>query len=535
MIGEFGRKLIVLKKAAHEFNEENNTIKNSLLQDISKLKIPENKSLLTYYDILLFLCAHPVNIKTVFLVERELKRISTLLAHSIKLQEQYINTGLPYVKTITGYSHDLLRWLIEQKYCTIKIDHYKNSILTVREAIRFTLPSLEREETSANYTNEEMFDALKVKERERLNFLLWEFSKLDHVPLIKDQLFDGMGIYVKISPKEKSFSKAYNRFLISPVYYQQELLRKFDHAELLNKVIPKTTLLTDIEKRDLIITIKNSLTIGARETDTATYMDTASLRYYVLERGIAIAIYGMMPERQLPLESYVGYTLFKNGFPAAYGGGWVFGKRSLFGININESFRGGESGYMMCQLLRLYKHVFSIDYFEVEPYQYGYENPEGIESGAFWFYYRYGFRPLDKNLRALAEKEHKLIATNKNFRTSAKTLIKFTESNVALNLGKGIPPMVSDITSKVSKLIQNNYGSNRIKAENELVKLFLSKSTSLKIENENEEQVLKEVAFLAEVLKVNEPDKIALLAKMVKIKPVDQYRYQNLLLQFFQE
>ena len=145
------------------------------------------------------------------------------------------------------------------------------------------------------------------------------------------------------------------------------------------------------------------------------------------------------------------------------------------------------------------------------------------------------YHPIAKNLQALAEKENKLIATNKNYRTSSKTLIKFTESNVALNLGKGMPPLVSDITSKLSKLIQKKYGSNRSKAENELVKLFLCKSTSLKIENTNEEQVLKEVALLAEVMKVNEPDKISLLAQMVKIKPIDQYRYQNLLLQFFRE
>ena len=121
------------------------------------------------------------------------------------------------------------------------------------------------------------------------------------------------------------------------------------------------------------------MVLTGRETDTSTYMDENSFRLFELERGISVAIYGMTPERQLPLESYVGYTLFKNGFPAAYGGAWVFGERSLFGINVFEQFRGGESGFILCQLLRVYRQAFNVNYFEVEPYQFGLDNPEGNE------------------------------------------------------------------------------------------------------------------------------------------------------------
>lgn len=151
-----------------------------------------------------------------------------------------------------------------------------------------------------------------------------------------------------------------------------------------------------------------------RETDPITYMDTNQVWLYEMNRGISIAIYGMYPDRQLPLQSYIGYTLFKNGIPAAYGGAWLFGKRADFGINIFEPFRGGESGYIMCELLRLYRSVFNISYFEVEPYQYGLDNPDGIATGAFWFYYRFGFRPLSKELAKIAAAEYSKISTDKN-------------------------------------------------------------------------------------------------------------------------
>ena len=143
----------------------------------------------------------------------------------------------------------------------------------------------------------------------------------------------------------------------------------------------------------MALVVKNSMAITARETDPTTYMDAGSLKVYHLERGVSIATYSMIPSRQLPLESYIGYTAFKNGFPVAYGGFWVFGDRSNFGINIFESYRSGESGFVMIQLLRVFRQVFHIKTFEVEPYQFGLDNPEGIVSGAFWFYYRFGFRP----------------------------------------------------------------------------------------------------------------------------------------------
>ena len=40
--------------------------------------------------------------------------------------------------------------------------------------------------------------------------------------------------------------------------------------------------------------------------------------------------------------------------------------------------------------------------FVVKPYQFGKGNPEGLKSGAFWFYYRLGFRPVRDDIREQA-------------------------------------------------------------------------------------------------------------------------------------
>jgi hypothetical protein len=213
--------------------------------------------------------------------------------------------------------------------------------------------------------------------------------------------------------------------------------------------------------------------------------------------------------------------------PAAYGGGWVFGKRSLFGINIFEPYRGGESGYMMCQLLRVYRQAFGVDYFEVEPYQYGLGNPEGISSGAYWFYFRFGFQSLEKELNQLSLQEFEKIKTQKGYRSSEETLLRFTESNIALNMGKGIPLTVAEIREKVTEMIFDKYASNRVEAEKNVVKNFMKKAGKIKALTKDQKKVLVEVAFLAEVMDVRAASKIKTMVEMILLKPIDLYEYQK--------
>ena len=60
----------------------------------------------------------------------------------------------------------------------------------------------------------------------------------------------------------------------------------------------------------------------------------------------------------------------------------------------------------------------------VYPYQLGHENEEAIQSGAFWFYRKLGFRPGRPDLLALAQKEERKIAADPTHRTSPQTLRK---------------------------------------------------------------------------------------------------------------
>jgi hypothetical protein len=526
----FTNSIRQLREFSTQFNETSHSKKKDLLKKISEIKIPVQKSISDYQHLLLFLAAHPFEEKFDSLVKSEMERIAiSIRKMNKKDKDKFDNSGLPFTKTQASFTHDLLKILDSKKELKLSYHSSEESTIELNSILSFTLPDIEKDHTSAGMNQENLWEILKVKEKDRLSFLIGELDKLNETPFIKDYLIDKFNLFVSIEPSDKKYSKLFNRIEVKKKYFHSEILKKFDHVQLMNTPLPDPKKLSETEINRMIEVMQTSLYLLERETDPCTFIDRNSLRYYELERGISIALFGMIPERQMSMESYVGYTLFKNGYPAAYGGGWIYGTRSLFGINIFEQFRGGESGYILIQLLRTYKQVFHLTFFEVEPYQYGLDNPEGIESGAFWFYYRYGFRPLDKTLKKLANSEFEKIKTKKNYRSSKTTLTKFTDSNIGWQMGESIPPKVTDLRSKITKMIAQKFDNNRSKAIAYCVEELRRKIEIKKDLNHFEEIVLKDLALNVEALQINNNEKLNFIDKMIELKPIDLYSY-NLLL-----
>ncbi|MBL7973461.1 MAG: hypothetical protein JNJ85_01020 [Candidatus Kapabacteria bacterium] len=534
MSAGFNARVSTLRKLSTQFNEASNTKLLHTLQTLASMPLPLSPVLERYCDTLQFVCAYPANVIHMFRAEQELQRITLFLKKNrTAIPQTLYNTGLPFTPFVTRYSHDCTTWLTTHPDCNVMLEEFRDAHYTLNDILKCTLPTVEQAETSAGLDNNELLHALRVPRKQRLEFLLNECSRLDTMPLVKDMLFDAMGMMIRITPTTERFSRAYNRIPVGAHFYHSEIYKRFDHVALLQTPLPQHIALTSAQQQHLTTVIKNTMALTSRETDPVTFLDEQSLRYYQLERGISVAIYGMTPQRQLPLEQYIGYTLFKNGLPAAYGGSWVFGGNAKFGINIFEPYRGGESGYVMCQLMRVYKHAFNIGTFEVEPYQYGQDNPDGIASGAFWFYYRFGFRPVDATLRTLAHSEFQKIKKDKTYRSPEKTLLRFTESAIVLKLHKHTTPNIATITAHITRMIQRTYNSNRQRAEQECVNSFMALTNIAYPHTTNEQRVLTEVALWRAALNITDTGKLQLLTRMVTTKPTDVYAYQQLLLELF--
>lgn len=519
-----------VRAAAQRLGSDAEPALQQALQRASSSALGAGTALLAYHEALLFIRAHPPSRRVLTRVEAEFRRIARFMkARRGRRDPRLENHGLPWADTVTRYSHDMLRRLLAQRACRVQIEQFAEPLLDLNAVLRLTLPAPEWNETTAGLDNAALLNALGVRPRARLALIVNELSRYDHEPYVKDRLFDALDLFVRVSPARAGWAKAYNRLPMAAVVLQRDLLKRFDAPAWINQPLPPPRALDAGQAAQVSDVIGNSLVLTSRETDPATYLDPASLRLFDLERGLSVAVYAMTADRQLPFESYIGFTLFKNGLPAAYGGSWVLGPHAAFGMNIFEPYRGGESGLMMCQVLRVYRQLLGVRYFEVDAHQFGLDNPDGIATGAFWFYYRHGFRPIDRRLARRAEAERLRIVAQPGHRSSEQTLLAYTGSNLALDFGGPAPTRLFDLTTAITRMARKRFGGDRIAAERACVQDFVAATGALPRLNAAERRVLIEVALLAAARGIDDARRLKLLRRMIKCKPVDLLGYQRLL------
>ena len=166
-----------------------------------------------------------------------------------------------------------------------------------------------------------------------------------------------------------------------------------------------------------------------------TLSDPRSLVQADVGRGVTIYLWNLPPDRRLPLRAYVAGLTLKNGVPINYIEAIGLCEWMEVGFNTFYTFRGGEAGWIYAQVLRCLCHRMGTTCVSVYPYQLGHENEEAIESGAFWFYRKLGFRPGRADLQRLAEQEEQKIAAatklgKTKYHTPARTLKRLAAGHV---------------------------------------------------------------------------------------------------------
>lgn len=183
-----------------------------------------------------------------------------------------------------------------------------------------------------------------------------------------------------------------------------------------------------------IATAMGALAARHRETYHFNHANPAEVYAADVGQGVQILVYGLLPEYRFSLETTMGYLILANGMPVGYGGASAIFHQANTGINIFEEYRGSEAAYLWGQVLRTYHHLFGCRHFVINSYQIGAGNTEALRSGAFWFYYRLGFRPVAHDIARLASSENAKIEAGRNYRTDVKTLKRLTHCDMHLRV-----------------------------------------------------------------------------------------------------
>jgi len=463
-------KLITLLRVKRlQFGKPFTQQKKDLLDTLVNFPFQNDKKIIEAHNSLLCMLAYPENSGLYIRTERILQNIVYQVKNSeIHNKSQLDGTGIAGTAIIGAFSYYIACWLTENFPADIEIDSSIADAETVKLFFRQLLPRVEYENISEN--NRGLLNRIKkLKGNSPGTLLGWLVYHLKKSPLpetTKEGLFHNLKIYIRWKVNHSLYNRTFIRFPVKKIFYHHSIEKTADYPAIINNKLPEEKLLTRKENERLINIARSTLTFLFRETDPFSNADIKETHFFELDRGVSIAIYGMNPRQRYILESYMGYLVFKNGIPVAYGGGWLFGERCQFGINILEPFRGGESAYIFAQLLRIYHQYFGANRFVIKPYQFGKNNPEAIRSGAFWFYYKLGFVPELKELKILAAMEWEKKQKNKQHRTSPVTLKKYTGSNLILDLTNNPVPAfdAAVLSSIVTDYTNKRFNGNRIKA-----------------------------------------------------------------------
>lgn len=394
------------------------------------------------HDECLFAIAYADDQRVSAAAERALVRIAAEVER--RAGRGLTGSGIAGSLCAATYSLDLCDWLTSQFARRVDLDWDDPEFAGALEDLLPELfPFAERDGWLSNEVSAREW--LALGDADPLRAMLRLFRNAPAAPALRDRLFESLGVPVRWQLEAAAGAFAASRtFLRSPArrpFWQRgPLLREFDVHAWLGKPLPRRSRCTSHEARELIDVARATLAVRLRETDPVTYANPREVELFSLERGIDVALFGMQPARRLPIESYFGFVAARNRVPIAYGGGWVFGRRCEIGVNLFEEFRGGESAFVFTQILRVYHRNYQAAQFLVDPFQFGAGNAEAIRSGAFWFYYRLGFRPVDGRLRALADAEAARLAAAAGARSSSTLLRRLTGSKLFLDTDAPTPP-----------------------------------------------------------------------------------------------
>ena len=470
------RELVAaLRACANRFGHEPAARKAALLRECGRHALTDPESLLAYHDCLLFLLAYPESPRLHAAAQRELVRVAAAARGMLdggpaRARARLANSGVAWAPMTIAFGYDIARWLAVEHPRHAEIDSFDEGGASLPELLRHSLPAMEFELLSAEAGPDEFLrEASRGHRGTRLQWLIAQCAALPCADNLREHLFDSLKAFIRISPGATALSRTFARGPAERTnYHRIELKRGEDPQALISRPLARPRALTRAQRGKVLDAGRAMLASLGRETDAIAAAEPDGVEYHVLGRGVAIALYTMAPGRRLPLDSHVGFMLFKNSLPVGYGGAWPFLGTAKIGVNIFAPYRGGESAHLFCQVLRVYSQRFGIDHFIAEPSQFGGGNREGLESGAFWFYYRLGFRPVDATLATLAAEEFQRMRSTSGYRPPLTVLRRFTRSDIELrlNTGPSVPAACdpADLSLAVSAWIAKRFHGNRAKA-----------------------------------------------------------------------
>jgi len=470
------RLLSELEESRYRFGRTEAARNLQLLHKARAARFDNIASLIRFHEVLLVLRAFPpspaVLRAAVQLLDSLWRRVERLRKMGADMDDfdPLEVSGIAGTVMQDALGFDLARWLVRRLPGKVEIawDDFEDERAMGAVWPRFVPLLNEDAAVEAEIPWRKWLEAAQGSRSASPEWLIEQFDALGACASEKSRLYESLHMPVRWRLENSLISRTRNARPVRKVFFHAEPLLTRKDVSLdteLRRRPPVLVRLSLKQGQDIIDLIREVMLVRYRELYGTTLGDPRSVVRADLGRGVTIYLWGLPSERRLPLRAYIAGVTLKNGVPINYIEAIGLFEWMEIGFNTFYTYRGGEVAWIFAQVLRCLTAHMGTTCVSMYPYQLGHKNEEAIESGAFWFYRKLGFRPGRGDLVTLVDREEKKIARNTKYKTPPRTLRRLSEGHAFYEL-PGNPARAWDrfstrnIGLRVSRAMSEKFGGD---------------------------------------------------------------------------
>lgn len=447
--------------------------KRAALAALGRKPLSTAAQLRTLHEFLCFTRAYPDSPEVLADVERALASFATR-PDLRRLRARLVNSGIAGADIVYPFARQTATWLADRwpGCLAVEWDRVEDEDALARLLI---LAELDAEVPGLDEAPRETRAWLRDLSGQGGTDAAHLAARIDALPLperVRDHLYESLHLVCRLRAGTGAPARTLARYDAGHVHFQSAPLRR-DRPDLRREAVRPPLAITDVPRLEavrLIDLAREAMVTRERDLDAFVWADARDVRMVECGEGLQLACIGVRPERRFLLESVYGFLTLKNGVPIGYALASGLLQFSEIAFNVFETFRGAEAAHVLGRLLATSRALFASERFTVPPYQLGHGNDEGLQSGAWWFYYKLGFRPRARAAVALVAGELRRLAREAGYRTPVSTLERIVPYPVYLSLKSargrsGVEALRLDrIGRAVTRHVAARFGADRERA-----------------------------------------------------------------------
>ncbi len=463
---QLSRRLAELK---HSYGGDAAAAKLAALREADRVTLADSDQVLELHETLCYWRAYPDDAEVLAETERQLAAFESrkdLRRFRAELADSGVaGTDLWFCFYWLMAIRLLERW---PEHVQIEWGDFEN-VKMLTEILHLLMPYSETPALdSCDWSPREWVERLKSPGETDAAFLMRRFEALQVPRQVREYLYEKLDVPVKIALGEATVARGCEKWGRAPVVWQTrppERRRPVFRTALKNAKFE----VHDLPKRQAreLIDLANAAMIP-RHRDLLVFLhaDVNDVRVIDFGDGLQFACIGTMPDRRLMLESAYGFLTLRNGVPIGYVLASALFNSCELAYNVFETFRGAEAAVNYCRFVAAVSTMFGADSFFIDPYQLGHDNREGQLSGAFWFYYKLGFRPRSARIEKLVRQELARMKKDSKYRSSPERVHELAADGMYLTLGAKRPDVLGrialgEIGMRISEYLAERFGGDR--------------------------------------------------------------------------